>query len=207
MGEGLLLCYTGNNTGGREMNTPVTKKTIVKRQSTFVIWFIGILLIVLAVLITTDTVDFHHITRDDVIGASIMDIFLLLCIIGLKYGFERENQKVIKRIERQEKYLHTDFDQDMQGILMDGILSNGVEIVAYGDWFVALSVGGVFAVNKKYITGIREVYREEHSGRYTTNTFVVIELLTVEQTVMTCKTGNVYQVAVDLSEWLGYPIP
>lgn len=189
------------------MKTPVTKKTIVKRQSTFAIWFIGILLIVLAVLITTDTVDFHHITRDDVIGASIMDIFLLLCIIGLKYGFERENQKVIKRIERQEKYLHTDFDQDMQGILMDGILSNGVEIVAYGDWFVALSVGGVFAVNKKYITGIREVYREEHSGRYTTNTFVVIELLTVEQTVMTCKTGNVYQVAVDLSEWLGYPIP
>lgn len=189
------------------MNTPVTKKTIVKRQSTFMFWFVSILLVILAVLVTVDMVDIHHIAREDVILAGIVDVPLLLCIVLMKYEFEKENRKVIKRIEQQEKYLNTDFDKDMQGIFMQGILSNGVEIVAYGDWFVALCVSGVFAVNKKYITGIKNVYREEHTGRYASNTFLIIELLTAEQTVMTCKTGNVYQVAIDLGEWLGKPIP
>lgn len=30
----------------------------------------------------------------------------------------------------------------------------------------------------------------------------VIELLTVEQTVMTCKTGNAYKAVEDFCEWL-----
>lgn len=189
------------------MNTPVTKKTIVKRQSTFMFWFVSILLVMIAVLETAKMIDIHHITRGDVILAGIADVLFSLCIVWMKYEFEKENRKVIKRIERQEKYLNTDFDKDMQGIFMHGILSNGVETVAYGDWFVALSISGVFAVNKEYITGIKAVYREEHTGRYAASTFLILELLTVEQTVMTCKTGNAYQVAIDLSEWLGKPIP
>lgn len=112
------------------MNTPVTKKTIVKRQSTFMFWFVSILLVILAVLVTVDMVDIHHIAREDVILAGIIDVPLLLCIVWMKYEFEKENRKVIKRIEQQEKYLNTDFDKDMQGIFMQGILSNGVEIVA-----------------------------------------------------------------------------
>ena len=184
------------------MNTPVTKKTIVKRQSTFMFWFVSILLVILAVLGTVDMVDIHHIVREDVILAGIVDVPLLLCIVWMKYEFEKENRKVIKRIKQQEKYLNTDFDKDMQGIFMHGILSNGVEIVAYGDWFVALCVSGVFAVNKKYITGIKDVYREEHTGRYASNTFLIIELLTVEQTVMACKTGNAYKAVEDFCEWL-----
>lgn len=189
------------------MNTPVTKKTIVKRQSTFMLWFVGILLVMIAVLETAKMIDFHHIVREDVILAGIADVLFSLCIVWMKYEFEKENRKVIKRIEQQEKYLNTDFDKDMQGIFMQGILSNGVETVVYGDWFVALSISGVFAVNKKYITGIKDVYREEHTGRYAASTFLILELLTVEQTVMTCKTGNAYQVAIDLGEWLGKPIP
>ena len=189
------------------MDTPVTKKTIVKRQSTFMLWFISILLVILAVLGTAKMIDFHHIVREDVILAGIADVLFSLCIVWMKYEFEKENRKVIKRIEQQEKYLNTDFDKDMQGIFMQGILSNGVETVVYGDWFVVLSISGVFAVNKKYITGIKAVYREEHTGRYAASTFLILELLTAEQTVMTCKTGNAYQVAIDLSEWLGKPIP
>ena len=65
-----------------------------------------------------------------------------------------------------------------------------------------MSEDGVFAVNKRYIEGVRETHQEEHAGKYTNYTQWVIELLTVEQTVMTCKTGNAYKVVEDFCEWL-----
>lgn len=183
------------------MNTPVTKKTIVKRQSTAMLGLIVVLFLGFMWFAVKD-IDISSIAREDILGVFGRVLLVFLCVGVMYCALRRKNQTVIRWIERQENYLHVDFNKDMQGICMQGILRRGVEIIAHGDWFVALSEDGVFAVNKRYIEDVRETHQEEHSGKYMNYTQWVIELLTVEQTVMTCKTGNAYKVVEDFCEWL-----
>lgn len=183
------------------MNTPVTKKTIVKRQSTAMLGLIVVLFLGFMWFAVKD-IDISSIAREDILGVFGRVLLVFLCVGVMYCALRRKNQTVIRWIERQENYLHVDFNKDMQGICMQGILRRGVEIIAHGDWFVALSEDGVFAVNKRYIEDVRETHQEEHSGKYMNYTQWVIKLLTVEQTVMTCKTGNAYKVVEDFCEWL-----
>lgn len=178
------------------MNTPVTKKTIVKRQSTAMLGLIVVLFLGFMWFAVKD-IDISSIAREDILGVFGRVLLVFLCVGVMYCALRRKNQTVIRWIERQENYLHVDFNKDMQGILR-----RGVEIIAHGDWFVALSEDGVFAVNKRYIEGVRENHQEEHAGKYTNYTQWVIELLTVEQTVMACKTGNAYKAVEDFCEWL-----
>lgn len=183
------------------MNTPVTKKTIVKRQSTAMLGLIVVLFLGFTWFAVKD-IDISYITREDILGVLGRVLLVFLCIGVMYCALRRKNQTVIRWIERQENYLYVDFNKDMQGICMQGILRRGVEIIAHGDWFVALAEDGVFAVNKRYIEDVRETHQEEHSGKYTNYTQWVIELLTVEKTVMTCKTGNAYKAVEDFCKWL-----
>ena len=180
------------------MNTPVTKKTIVKRQSTAMLGLIVVLFLGFMWFAVKD-IDISSIAREDILGVFGRVLLVFLCVGVMYCALRRKNQTVIRWIERQENYLHVDFNKDM---CMQGILRRGVEIIAHGDWFVALSEDGVLAVNKRYIEGVRETHQEEHAGKYTNYTQWVIELLTVEQTVMACKTGNAYKAVEDFCEWL-----
>lgn len=183
------------------MKTPVTKKNIVRRQSTAMLGLIVVLLIGFMWFAVKD-IDISSMTQEDILGVLGRVLLVFLCIGVMYCALRRKNQKVIRWVERQENYLHVDFNKDMQGICMQGVLRRGVEIIAHGDWFVALSEDGVFAVNKRYIEGVRETHQEEHAGKYTNYTQWVIELLTVEQTVMACKTGNAYKAVEDFCKWL-----
>ena len=183
------------------MNIPVTKKNIVRRQSTAMLGLIVVLFLGFMWFAVKD-IDISSITREDILGVLGRVLLVFLCIGVMYCALRRKNQTVIQWIERQENDLHVDFDKDMQGICMKGIFQRGVEIIAHGDWFVALAEDGVFAVNKRYIEDVIETHQEEHAGKYTNYTQWVIELLTVEQTVMTCKTGNSRQAVKDFCKWL-----
>ena len=148
------------------MKTPVTKKTIVRRQSTAMLGLIVVLLIGFMWFAVKD-IDISSMTQEDILGVLGRVLLVFLCIGVMYCALRRKNQTVIRWIERQENYLHVDFNKDMQGICMQGVLRRGVEIIAHGDWFVALSEDGVFAVNKRYIEGVRETHQEEHAGKYT----------------------------------------
>ena len=114
----------------------------------------------------------------------------------------RNDRRVKKQIEQQEKYLGVSFDDDMRDVLMGGILSDGVEAAAYGDWYTLISTGGVVAVNRRYVTGVKEIQRRTQSGRYTSSTFIDMTFDTVENRTMKFTTGNSWQAAQDLKEWL-----
>ncbi|WP_394273345.1 hypothetical protein [Butyricicoccus sp.] len=111
-----------------------------------------------------------------------------------------------KQIEQQEKYLGVSFDDDMRDVLMGGILSDGVEAAAYGDWYTLISTGGVVAVNRRYITAVKNVQRRSSNGRYGGRIFVDVTFETVEQETMQFTTGDSWQAVADLCEWLGMPL-
>lgn len=192
---------------GREMDTPVTKKNIVRRQSTFITWFFSILMIILALLWATDIVDIHHIQRLDVIVAAAVVTFSFISVGVFIYKNKEDDRRLMRSIEKQENYLHTDFDRDMQDTCINGMLSDGLEIVAYGDWFVAMYLGCAFVANRKYIASIRGVRKETHKDRTKNGirvyTMLVVEILTVEQTVMTWTVGGMYRMPIHFfSKWL-----
>ena len=189
------------------MNIPITKKTIVRRQSTFITWFCSVLLIAGILLRATDIVDIHHIQKLDVIVAAAIVTFGLISVGVFIYKNKKDDRRLMRSIEKQENYLHTDFDRDMQNTCINGMLSDGLEIVAYGDWFVAMYLGCAFVANRKYIASIRGLRKEKHRNRSKygpkTYTMLVVELLTVEQTVMTWTVDNTCRGGVDFfSIWL-----
>ena len=189
------------------MDTPVTKKNIVRRQSTFITWFFSILMIMLALLWATDIVDIHHIQRLDAIVAAAVVTFSFINVGMFIYKNKKDDRRLMRSIEKQENYLHTDFDRDMQDTCINGMLSDGLEIVAYGDWFVAMYLGCAFVANRKYIASIKDMRKEKHRNRSKygpkTYTMLVVELLTVEQTVMTWTVDNTCRGGVDFfSIWL-----
>ncbi|MGM9631337.1 hypothetical protein [Butyricicoccus sp.] len=177
-----------------KISKQITKKSIVQRQSSFLIRFIGVLLVIAGAFMVWDSKDWS---------------ILLFCVPYLGGAFllivlfvRRNDWKVIKKIEKQEKYLGVSFDDDMRDVLMGGILSNGVEAAAYGDWYTLISTGGIVAVNRRYVTGVKEIQRRTRSGRYTSSTFIDMTFDTIENRTMKFTTGNSWQAAQDLKEWL-----
>ena len=103
------------------MNTPVTKKTIVKRQSTAMLGLIVVLLIGFMWFAVKD-IDISSMTQEDILGVLGRVLLVFLCIGVMYCALRRKNQTVIRWVERQENYLHVDFNKDMQGICMQGVL-------------------------------------------------------------------------------------
>ena len=103
------------------MNTPVTKKTIVKRQSTAMLGLIVVLLIGFMWFAVKD-IDISSMTQEDILGVLGRVLLVFLCIGVMYCALRRKNQKVIRWVERQENYLHVDFNKDMQGIWVLGVV-------------------------------------------------------------------------------------
>ena len=110
-------------------------------------------------------IDISSMTQEDILGVLGRVLLVFLCIGVMYCALRRKNQKVIRWVERQENYLHVDFNKDMQGICMQGGLRRGVEIIAHGDWFVALSESRRTCrkIYKLYAVGDRIVDRRANS--------------------------------------------
>ena len=63
-------------------------------------------------------------------------------------------------------------------------MENDIEAVAYGDWYVLLSLDGNFVVNRNYITGVHSVYKKMEETKGGTQIWMMIELETVEHTLL-----------------------
>lgn len=103
------------------MKTPVTKKNIVRRQSTAMLGLIVVLLIGFMWFAVKD-IDISSMTQEDILGVLGRVLLVFLCIGVMYCALRRKNQTVIRWVERQENYLHVDFNKDMQGICMQGVL-------------------------------------------------------------------------------------
>lgn len=188
------------------MNTPVTKKTL-RRQYHGAQWFATIIALGFGLYMFIDMLRWPNLNWDDVatelmiqamIGVPLW--FIIWILPWMRYI------RVERDIKRQEKYLGVDFNQDMQGIRMRGGMKHDIEAVAYGDWYVLLSLDGNFVVNRNYITGVHSVYKKLEETKGGTQIWMMIELETVEHTLLTGKMGNCWQAAADLCDWLGHPI-
>ena len=176
-----------------KLTKQISKKNIVGRQSTFSFWFLSVLIILFAVTLT-----WGSIRNMILLGVPLAGV----CIIPLGLFSRWRDRKILQIIEKQERYLNTDFDRDMNGVYMQGILSNGVEAVGYRDWYLLLSVGGVIAVNRRYVTGVKSIEQTESHSTYTINYFIHIVFDTVEGDTIELVTGNSWQAAEDLRDWL-----
>lgn len=173
------------------MNTPVTKKTIVKRQ-----YGLARLLITVPSVLA---MAYMTATMEDML--EVDGIWLLLILIfWIDTG--RKNKKVKQNIQRQEQCLGVEFDRDMQGIYMDGIFTDDVEMVAGGDWCMILSLGSTVAINRRYISGIKSVRSITTGAKYTDNPPVQIVFRTIEETEMTCVIKSGREPAKDLCDWI-----
>lgn len=175
-----------------KISKQITKKSIVQRQSSFAFWFIAALIVIWAIVQAWGEWDMLVVT----VPAAAFLIGMIWLVL------HRNDRRVKKQIEQQEKYLGVSFDDDMRDVLMGGILSDGVEAAAYGDWYTLISTGGVVAVNRRYVTGVKEIQRRTQSGRYTSSTCIDMTFDTVENRTMKFTTGNSWQAAQDLKEWL-----
>ncbi len=179
-----------------KISKQITKKSIVQRQSSFAFWFIAALIVIWAIVQAWGEWDMLVVT----VPAAAFLIGMIWLVL------HRNDRRVKKQIEQQEKYLGVSFDDDMRDVLMGGILSDGVEAAAYGDWYTLISTGGVVAVNRRYITAVKNVQRRSSNGRYGGRIFVDVTFETVEQETMQFTTGDSWQAVADLCEWLGMPL-
>lgn len=188
------------------MNTPVTKKTL-RRKHYGAQWFATIIVLGLGLYMFIDMLRWPDLNWDDVATVLMMQAmigvpswFIIWVLPWMRYI------RVERDIKRQEQYLGVDFNQDMQGIHMRGGMGNDIEAVAYGDWYVLLSLDGNFVVNRNYITGVHSVYKKMEETKGGTQIWMMIELETVEHTLLKGKIGNCWQAVSDLCDWLGHPI-
>ena len=109
-------------------------------------------------------------------------------------------------IQRQEACLNVDFDADMHGITMENKTIGRIEAVACGDWYILISQVDRLAINRKYILGIKDVYKREKSLRGRMHWQITIAFDTIDHTPLVFRLSDADQVIIDLCEWLGHPV-
>lgn len=189
--------------GGREMNTPVTKKTIGKRLG---FWYKCLIVVVFILGFGRDLLFARDVSSEKRIEIYLGSAATLAGILFVWIYVWFQKQKVLRMIQRQEACLNVDFDADMHGITMENKRIGVIEAVACGDWYILISQEDRLAINRKYILGIKDVYKREKGLRGRIHWQITIAFDTIDHTPLVFRLSDAEQVIIDLCEWLGHPI-
>lgn len=185
------------------MNTPVTKKTIVKRLG---FWYKCLIVVVFILGFGWDLLFARDVSSEKRIEIYLGSAVTLAGILFVWVYIWVQKKKVIKLIQRQEECLNVDFDADMKGITMCGGKVGTVEVVACGDWYVLLSEVERLVINRRYIADVRDVYKQEKYLGRGLHWQITIVFDTIDDTPFRFRLSDVEQVIIDLCEWLGHPM-
>lgn len=169
----------------------LTKKNVVRKKYAYVTWLIEAILIVIGIYDVKKT------------GEWIVICFFAVPIILVFIWVKIDEELLKHKITRQERCLGVSFDENMKGVQIGGVLSWEMEAAAYEDWYVLMSVGGVIAVNRRYVTGLRDVSYQIQRR----NVSIRIIFDTKENKSIQFKIGDYPQAVSDLCQWLGYRSP
>ena len=185
------------------MNTPVTKKTIVKRLG---FWYKCLIVVVFILGFGRDLLFARDVSSEKRIEIYLGSAVTLAGILFVWIYVWFQKQKVLRMIQRQEACLNVDFDADMKGITMCGGKVGTVEVVTCGDWYVLLSEVERLVINRRYIAAVRDVYKQ---GKYLGRGLhwqITIVFDTIDDTPLRFRLSDAEQVIIDLCEWLGHPM-
>lgn len=185
------------------MNTPVTKKTIVKRLG---FWYKCLIVVVFILGFGWDLLFARDVSSEKRIEIYLGSAVTLAGILFVWVYIWVQKKKVIKLIQRQEECLNVDFDADMKGITMCGGKVGTVEVVACGDWYVLLSEVERLVINRRYIADVRDVYKQEKYLGRGLHWQITIVFDTIDDTPFRFRLSDAEQVIIDLCEWLGHPM-
>lgn len=185
------------------MNTPVTKKTIVKRLG---FWYKCLIVVVFILGFGRDLLFARDVSSEKRIEIYLGSAVTLAGILFVWIYVWFQKQKVLRMIQRQEECLNVDFDADMKGITMCGGKVGTVEVVACGDWYVLLSEVERLVINRRYIAAVRDVYKQEKYLGRGLHWQITIVFDTIDDTPLRFRLSDAEQVIMDLCEWLGHPM-
>lgn len=185
------------------MNTPVTKKNIVRRIAYVSKYFI---LVIFIFGFGWDLLHVRNVSYEKRIEIYLGSAATLAGILFVWVYIWVQKKKVIKLIQRQEECLNVDFDADMKGITMCGGKVGTVEVVACGDWYVLLSEVERLVINRRYIADVRDVYKQEKYLGRGLHWQITIVFDTIDDTPFRFRLSDAEQVIIDLCEWLGHPM-
>lgn len=185
------------------MNTPVTKKTIVKRLG---FWYKCLIVVVFILGFGRDLLFARDVSSEKRIEIYLGSAVTLAGILFVWIYIWVQKKKVIKLIQRQEECLNVDFDADMKGITMCGGKVGTVEVVTCGDWYVLLSEVERLVINRRYIAAVRDVYKQEKYLGRGLHWQITIVFDTIDDTPLRFRLSDAEQVIIDLCEWLGHPM-
>ena len=185
------------------MNTPVTKKTIVKRLG---FWYKCLIVVVFILGFGWDLLFARDVSSEKRIEIYLGSAVTLAGILFVWIYVWFQKQKVLRMIQRQEECLNVDFDADMKGITMCGGKVGTVEVVACGDWYVLLSEVERLVINRRYIADVRDVYKQEKYLGRGLHWQITIVFDTIDDTPFRFRLSDAEQVIIDLCEWLGHPM-
>lgn len=187
------------------MDTPVTKKTIVKRLG---FWYKCLIVVVFILGFGRDLLFARDVSSEKRIEIYLGSAATLAGILFVWTYVWFQKQKVLRMIQRQEACLNVDFDADMHGITMENKRIGSIEAVACGDWYILISQVNRLAINRKYILGIKDVYKREKNlwCGMQIHWQITIAFDTIDHTPLVFRLNDAEQVIIDLCEWLGHPI-
>ena len=185
------------------MNTPVTKKTIVKRLG---FWYKCLIVVIFIFGFGRDLLFARNVSSEKRIEIYLGSAVTLAGILFVWIYVWFQKQKVLRMIQRQEACLNVDFDADMKGITMCGGKVGTVEVVACGDWYVLLSEVERLVINRRYIAAVRDVYKQEKYLGRGLHWQITIVFDTIDDTPLRFRLSDAEQVIMDLCEWLGHPM-
>lgn len=185
------------------MNTPVTKKTIVKRLG---FWYKCLIVVVFILGFGRDLLFARDVSSEKRIEIYLGSAVTLAGILFVWIYVWFQKQKVLRMIQRQEACLNVDFDADMKGITMCGGKVGTVEVVTCGDWYVLLSEVERLVINRRYIAAVRDVYKQEKYLVRGLHWQITIVFDTIDDTPLRFRLSDAEQVIIDLCEWLGHPM-
>ncbi len=185
------------------MNTPVTKKTIVKRLG---FWYKCLIVVVFILGFGRDLLFARDVSSEKRIEIYLGSAVTLAGILFVWIYVWFQKQKVLRMIQRQEACLNVDFDADMKGITMCGGKVGTVEVVTCGDWYVLLSEVERLVINRRYIAAVRDVYKQEKYLGRGLHWQITIVFDTIDDTPLRFRLSDAEQVIIDLCEWLGHPM-
>lgn len=185
------------------MNTPVTKKTIVKRLG---FWYKCLIVVVFILGFGRDLLFARDVSSEKRIEIYLGSAVTLAGILFVWIYVWFQKQKVLRMIQRQEACLNVDFDADMKGITMCGGKVGTIEVVTCGDWYVLLSEVERLVINRRYIAAVRDVYKQEKYLGRGLHWQITIVFDTIDDTPLRFRLSDAEQVIMDLCEWLGHPM-
>ncbi len=187
------------------MDTPVTKKTIGKRLG---FWYKCLIVVIFILGFGRDLLFAHDVSSEKRIEIYLGSAATLAGILFVWIYVWYQKQKVLRMIQRQEACLNVDFDADMHGITMENKRIGTIEAVACGDWYILISQVDRIAINRRYIIGLKNVYKREKNlwGGIQMHWQITIAFDTIDHTPFVFRLSDAEQVIIDLCEWLGHPI-